>query len=105
MTTIFPKSISEVQYINRTSNIYIGRPISVLDVRYLYRTSGWLNNWRASEDSETLSGVYKFELMRYVYVIVIPWILGVYQNKTPCPESAARGLGRFVWIYPVVTVV
>ena len=24
--------------------------------------------WRASELSETLSGVYKFELMRYVYI-------------------------------------
>ena len=24
--------------------------------------------WRASEASETLSGVYKFELMRYVYI-------------------------------------
>ena len=72
MTPVFPKSISDVQYINRTSNIYIGRPISILDVQYLYRTSGWLNNWRvseASEASETLSGVYKFELMRYVYVI------------------------------------
>ena len=27
------------------------------------------SNWRASEASETLSGVYKFELMRYVYVM------------------------------------
>ena len=27
-----------------------------------------MNNWRASEASETLSGVYKFELMRYVYI-------------------------------------
>ena len=26
------------------------------------------NNWRASEASETLSGVYKFELVRYVYI-------------------------------------
>ena len=25
-------------------------------------------NWRASEASETLSGVYKFELMRYIYM-------------------------------------
>ena len=27
-----------------------------------------LNNWRASEASETLSGVYKFELVRYIYI-------------------------------------
>ena len=26
-----------------------------------------LNNWRASEASETLSGVYKFELVQYMY--------------------------------------
>ena len=26
------------------------------------------NNWRASEASETLSGVYKFELVRYIYI-------------------------------------
>ena len=28
-------------------------------------------NWRASEASETLSGVYKFELVRYVYKYII----------------------------------
>ena len=28
------------------------------------------NNWRASEASETLSGVYKFELVRYVYIYI-----------------------------------
>ena len=27
-------------------------------------------NWRASEASETLSGVYKFELVRYVYIYI-----------------------------------
>ena len=26
--------------------------------------------WRASEASETLSGVYKFELVRYVYICI-----------------------------------
>ena len=36
------------------------------------------------------------------YVIVIPWVLGVFQT---CPEGAARGLGHFVLIYPVVTMV
>ena len=28
-------------------------------------------NWRASEASETLSGVYKFELVRYVYIYIL----------------------------------
>ena len=28
------------------------------------------SNWRASEASETLSGVYKFELVRYVYIYI-----------------------------------
>ena len=27
-------------------------------------------NWRASEASETLSGVYKFELVRYIYILL-----------------------------------
>ena len=28
------------------------------------------SNWRASEASETISGVYKFELVRYIYIYV-----------------------------------
>ena len=31
---------------------------------------GGVRNWRASEASETLSGVYKFELVRYVYIYI-----------------------------------
>ena len=30
-------------------------------------------NWRASEASETLSGVYKFELVRYIYIYIYVW--------------------------------
>ena len=31
----------------------------------------WSNYyWRASEASETLSGVYKFELVRYIYMYI-----------------------------------
>ena len=29
--------------------------------------------WRASEASETLSGVYKFELVRYVHIYIYIW--------------------------------
>ena len=32
--------------------------------------NSYTNYWRASEVSETLSGVYKFELMRYVYIYI-----------------------------------
>ena len=54
------------------------------------RTSHWLNrklipfpiikyieilNWRASEASETLLGVYKFELMRYVYIYIYVYVI------------------------------
>ena len=28
------------------------------------------SNWRASEASETLSGVYKFELVRYICIYI-----------------------------------
>ena len=27
-------------------------------------------NWRASEADETLSGVYKYELVRYIYIYI-----------------------------------
>ena len=36
--------------------------------------SGNTDNWRASEASETLSGVYKFELMRYVYKYIYIYV-------------------------------
>ena len=32
-----------------------------------------IHNWRASEASETLLGVYKFELVRYVYIYIYVW--------------------------------
>ena len=35
-----------------------------------YRINYDMINWRASEASETLSGVYKFELVRYVYIYI-----------------------------------
>ena len=35
---------------------------------FLIKAEGGANNWRASEATETLSGVYKFELVRYVYI-------------------------------------
>ena len=38
-------------------------------------------NWRASEASEKLSGVYKFELVRYVYIYV--WMY-VCHNSSAC---------------------
>ena len=39
MTPIFPKSISDVQYIYRMSNTYIQRPISISYVQYIIPTS------------------------------------------------------------------
>ena len=32
------------------------------------------SSWRASEASETLSGVYKFELVRYVYIYIYIYV-------------------------------
>ena len=31
---------------------------------------GYVSIWRVSEASETLSGVYRFELVRYVYIYI-----------------------------------
>ena len=43
------------------------RPITVVFVhRKGYTLS--TNYWRASEASETLSGLYKFKLVRYIYI-------------------------------------
>ena len=40
-------------------------------------------SWRASEASETLSGVYKFELVRYVYIYIYVWRY-VCHNSSAC---------------------
>ena len=41
------------------------------------------SNWRASEASETLSGVYKFELVWYVYIYIYVWRY-VCHNSSAC---------------------
>ena len=41
-------------------------------------------NWRASEASETLSGVYKFELVRYIYIYIY-----IYVWRYVCHNSSA----------------
>ena len=38
-------------------------------------------------------------------VIVIPWVVGVYQDKCPCHEGAARVPGRLFRYSPSVTMV
>ena len=45
-----------------------------------------INNWRASEASETLSGVYKFELVRYIYIYIYIYI---YVWRYACHISSA----------------
>ena len=42
-----------------------------------------MTSWRESEASETLSGVYKFELVRYVYIYIYVWRY-VYHNSSAC---------------------
>ena len=56
-------------------------------MRYYYdiRTSIHIY-WRASEASETLSGVYKFELVRYVYIYICIYI---YVWRYVCHISSA----------------
>ena len=50
-------------------------------------------NWRASEASETLSGVYKFELMRYIYIYIylITSILRNIASQLQCIRASAAG--------------
>ena len=45
--------------------------------------------WRSSEASETLSGVYKFELVRYVYIYICTMkskICIVVSNNSRCDQ-------------------
>ena len=62
-----------------------------------------LCNWRASEASETISGVYKFELVRYVYV----WKY-VCHNSSACHAYvmwAELGHCHFLYVPAVLNVV
>ena len=43
----------------------------------------YIYSWRASEASETLSGVYKFELVRYIYIYIYVWRY-VCHNSSAC---------------------
>ena len=47
-----------------------------------------ISSWRASEASETLSGVYKFELVRYVYIYICIYIY-IYVWRYVCHNSSA----------------
>ena len=58
--------------------MYLGlrpRKIFLPSVQYLsiFHAEGWNIYWRASEASETLSAVYKFELVRYIYIYIYVW--------------------------------
>ena len=57
-------------------NIYLGlrpREIFLPCMQYLsiFHAEGWNIYWRASEASETPSGVYKFDLVRYIYIYLL----------------------------------
>ena len=51
------------------------------------------HNWRASEASETLSVVYKFELMRYIYIYIylITLIPRNITSQLQCINASAAG--------------
>ena len=44
-------------------------------------------------------------VMGTIFLVVIPWVVGVYQNKCPCHEGAARVPGRLFRYSPSVTMV
>ena len=55
---MLPKVVKQ----NKVHELFINMYVVVVGQRYYY--------WRASEASETLSGVYKFELVRYIYICI-----------------------------------
>ena len=58
---------------NHFSSTIVRASFAVVDMA-LTKLFQMNRNWRASEASETLSGVYKFELMRYVYIYIYIYI-------------------------------
>ena len=61
-------------------------------------------NWRASKVSETLSGVYKFELVRYIYIYVWRYVC---HNSSACLVYvmwAELGHCRFLYVPAVSNV-
>ena len=44
-------------------------------------------------------------VMGTIFLVVIPWVVGVYQNKCPSHEDAARVPGRLFRYSPSVTMV
>ena len=44
-------------------------------------------------------------VMGTIFLVVIPCVVGVYQNKCPCREGAARVPGRLFRYFPSVTMV
>ena len=68
-----------------------------------------LYNWRASEASETLSGVYKFELVRYmcIYIYIYVWRYVCHNSSTCHAYIMWEELGHchFLCVPAVINVV
>ena len=63
------------------------------------------SNWRASEASETQSGVYKFELVRYIYIYVWRYVC---HDSSACHTYimwAELGHCHFLYVSSVLNVV
>ena len=63
--------------------------------------------WRASEASETLSGVYKFELVRYVYIYIFVWRYVCHNSGAcrVCVMWAELGHSHFLYVPAISNVV
>ena len=62
-------------------------------------------NWRASKASETLSGVYKFELVRYIYIYVWRYVCHISSACYAYVMWAGLGLCYFLYVPAVLNVV
>ena len=61
--------------------------------------------WRASEASETLSGVYKFELVRYVYIYVWRYVCHISSACHVYVMWTELGHSHFLYVPAVSNVV
>ena len=63
-------------------------------------------NWRASEACETLSGVHKFELMRYIYIYMYGGTCAIIGERAKrarhyqgCTNSSWCGIYIYIYIF------
>ena len=62
-------------------------------------------NWRASEASETLSGVYKFKLVQYIYIHVWRYVCHNSSSCHACILWVELGHCHFIYVPAILNLI